>query len=292
MNMVINTSNIEITNITEPWMQAYDVQLHVLRMDLIHPKISGNKYFKLLPYLQQYRAGNYKKIITFGGAFSNYLHALAYLCFINKIPCEAFIRGAAVQNDTLNDCIKWGMQLSFMDRTIFDDFVKNDAYFENDIDALLIPFGAQNKEGLYGMANIITDNNLQHYQYAASSVGTGTTFIGLCKNMPKTTKKIGFMAMRDIALQQKLHTNNTIISSDYTFGGFAKTSPALIDFILNFYKQHHIILDIVYTSKMLYGLHQLIKNKSFPKGSSIIALHTGGNQGNRSCNDLKHLTLV
>jgi 1-aminocyclopropane-1-carboxylate deaminase len=290
--MVIDTSNILISDITEPWMQAKNISLHLLRLDAIHPEISGNKYFKLLPYLQQYKNGNYKKIITFGGAFSNYLHAIAYVCFKNNIACQAYVRGAKVHNDTLNDCIKWGMQLTFMDRTTFDNYVSNNAYFETDSDTLLIPFGAKNNDGLYGMNYIITQNNLEQYQYAASSIGTGTTFIGLCNNMPTDTKKMGFMATKDVALQHNLNGNNTIINIDFTFGGFAKTTPELIHFILNFYKQHHIILDIVYTSKMIFGLHQLIQNNEIEKGSSIIALHTGGIQGNRSCKELKNLTLV
>jgi 1-aminocyclopropane-1-carboxylate deaminase/D-cysteine desulfhydrase-like pyridoxal-dependent ACC family enzyme len=290
--MVIDTSNILITDITEPWMQVKNISLHLLRMDAIHPEISGNKYFKLLPYLQQFETGNFKKIVTFGGAFSNYLHAIAYVCFKNNIPCEAYIRGAEVHNDTLNDCIKWGMQLTFIDRTTFDNYVNNKQYFEPDADTLLIPFGAYNASGLYGMHNIIETNNLAQYNYAACSIGTGTTFMGLCNNMPIQTQKIGFMATKDALLQQLLKGNNSTINADFTFRGFAKTTPELINFIINFYKQHHIILDIVYTSKMIFGLHQLIRTHQIQNGSKIIALHTGGIQGNRSCKEIKHLTLV
>jgi 1-aminocyclopropane-1-carboxylate deaminase len=292
MNMVIDASNILVSDITEPWMQGYDVSLHLLRMDAVHPQISGNKYFKLLPYLQQFKKGNYTSIISFGGPFSNYIHALAYWCYTNKIACKLYIRGNEVHNHTLQDCIKWGATLEFLDRTIFDNLIKNTDALIADETALVIPFGAQDSNGLYGVSEIVAQHQLNKYTHLASSIGTGTTFLGLCNNTISSTTKLGFMATKDKTLQAQLQTEDAIIYNQYTFGGFAKTDDTLIEFILKFYSTHNIILDIVYTSKMLFGLHHLINRNIIPRGSKIMALHTGGLQGNRSHKNLKHLTLV
>jgi 1-aminocyclopropane-1-carboxylate deaminase len=287
--MDINANVLQLDEVKENFISEKNISLKLLRLDLIHSTISGNKYFKILPYLQKFKQGNFKSIITFGGAYSNYLHALAYVCFINKIKCTAYIRGENIINSTLQDCINWGMQLQFLPRKQFDEAINNYQNFETETDTFLIPFGGNDETGLQGLENIIKELNLKTYDYLFCSIGTGTTILGFKNNMPNTCTHLGFMATKDMVLETKLQEQNIEINNEFTIGGFAKTNATQIEFIKEFYFKHHIMLDIVYTSKMMIGIYELIKNGIIPENAKCLAIHTGGLQGNRSCKELQDL---
>jgi 1-aminocyclopropane-1-carboxylate deaminase len=287
--MDIKIKSIRIDEVNEDFILDKNISLKILRLDLLHPTISGNKYFKILPYLQKYQNGNYKEIVTFGGAYSNYLHALAYVCFKNKIPCTAYIRGEKVENHTLLDCKKWGMKLKFIPRQYFDRLIKRKINLETTKETLVIPFGGKINKDIEGIKQLVKLNKLKLYDFIFCSVGTGTTVLGLKKNLLKNKNITGFMATKDDELEQKLKAKNIEINNEYTLGGFAKTNALQIEFIKDFYTKHHIMLDIVYTSKMMMGIYDLIKNGIIPAQSKCLAIHTGGLQGNRSCKELQEL---
>jgi 1-aminocyclopropane-1-carboxylate deaminase len=273
----------EITRINLPNSQPY--HLDMLRLDLIHPTISGNKWYKLLPQFNN--SSEIKKVVTMGGAFSNHLHATAFYCNRLQLESVAYVRGDEVTNDTLNDCKNWGMSLKFLPRSIFDAFVNDSSLLvaELEADSLFIPMGGFNKEGMHGTEMILNAVQSANYDYIVTPVGTGTTYIGLLNTSTKHQHVIGIASVKDKKLVDNIqsHTSKKVqINFDYTFGGFAKVNTHLIDFITSFKADNNIWLDVVYTGKMMFAINDWIDKRIFPNDVKILCLHTGGLQGNRS----------
>lgn len=255
----------------------------VLRLDLIHPIVSGNKFFKLRYYIEE--AKNYnKKIITFGGAFSNHIVATAFACKQTDIPCKAFIRGEQPKtlSATLQNAIEFGMDIEFVNRNTYKDLAKT---LEKNNNELIIPEGGFGQLGCKGAATInhYINNN---YNYIITAVGTGTTIAGLSENTK--AKVIGINVLKgnenqtleNIKMLQPNH--NVALLTNYHFGGYAKKNKELLQFMNWLYSSEKIPTDFVYTGKLFFGLHSLINNNYFEANSKIIAVHTGGLQGNNS----------
>jgi 1-aminocyclopropane-1-carboxylate deaminase len=281
----------------------------VLRLDLIHPQISGNKWFKLKHNLDEAKAQGLDTILTFGGAFSNHIYAAAFACKLSGLKSIGIIRGEETPglNPTLTEAQKNGMQLHFISRISYKNKTEN-TFIENLKNKFgnfyLIPEGGNNILGALGCSEIIDEKNDSDYIFCAC--GTATTFAGLAKHLKPQQKLIGISVLKGeqtiIAETQelinKLRGGNdfTIAGNDvllnaaeisasgiinaYTFGGYAKHANELLLFKDNFENEYKIILDHVYTSKLFYGVFDLIKKRKLKPGSKILVIHSGGLQGN------------
>ncbi len=287
--------DIRLSPVVSEFCASTNIQIQMLRLDQIHPAISGNKWFKLHQYIDTVLQDNYAGIITFGGAYSNHLVATAAACHSHNIPCIGFVRGLeGTDNPTesLQECRQWNMELQFLSRTAYAE--KSDPGFLTQLqqqypDHLIIPEGGYGAPGIAGAgkinAYIPTDTDL-----IALPVGSGTTIMGIINQLKENQQAIGFAAIKQGAYLKETirqHGNNTNwqLETEYHFGGFGKHKPELIDFINNFRQQQGISLDFVYTAKMMYGLLDCIEKYQW-RDKKIVALHTGGLQGNRS---IQHL---
>ena len=293
--MDIKPSKIDTIKLLHPSNNNFEIDM--LRLDETHPKISGNKGYKLMLNIKQAIAESKKSIVTIGGAFSNHLHATAYLCKLLQLQSIGIVRGDVVVNDTLNDCVQWGMQLHFHKRELFKK--ENEKALHNLIkekypDSFFVPMGGDNELGIEGAMHIYNNHFLEKYTHIICSVGTGTTLLGLIKASNEKQKLIGICAVKDHNLDYHFEKNtnktNFAIFQNYRINGFGKINDQQIEYILDFYKKNNILLDIVYTSKMMLAIEDLVSNNYFNKDAKILCIHTGGLQGNRSVDTLKYLT--
>ena len=273
-----------------------EITLHIKREDLIHPFISGNKFRKLKYNLLQAKAEKKSKLLTFGGAFSNHIAAVAYAGKENSLETIGIIRGEELaskilENPTLTFAQNCGMKFEFVTREDYKTKATNT--FIEDLkgrygDFYLVPEGGTNSYAVKGCEEILTDEDYD-FTHICCAIGTGGTISGLINSAKSHQKIIGFPALKGDFLSddiRKFATNsNWEVQLDYHFGGYAKINEELIRFINDFYKQTNIPLDPIYTGKMMFGILDLINKGYFPKGAKIIAIHTGGLQGIEGMNN-------
>lgn len=289
----INKEAAIIEPIQHPFLEEYPINLYIKRDDLLHPIISGNKWRKLKYTLLYALTHGHQRLISMGGAYSNHLHALAYIGHALNLETTGIIRGEkpAKENQTISDLRKWGMQLEFVGRSEFRELRKHQAYDAppaKQHNGFWIPEGGASHDALRGVSEIIKEIDID-FDLLTLACGTGTTLAGLAKTLPKTKRILGFSALKgggflekDVRkLIQKRSITNWTINFDYHFGGFAKTNDELTSFIDVFESINNIPLEALYNGKMLFGLLDMIKNGRFKKGQTIISIHTGGLQGKR-----------
>lgn len=279
-----------ISPIQEAFIVAKNIQLDLLRLDMVHPQISGNKWFKLKYNIEFAISNQFESVLSFGGAYSNHLHALAFAGKKFGINSIGIIRGEEVSNPTLEDCKKWGMQLKFISRSEYKQ--KSESDFIRDLQkkfpsSFIIPEGGGNALGVKGCQEILDEIDSSIYDSIAVSVGTNTTLEGIVSKLLPHQHAMGFIPMKGVEqmkndLSKKITPKNLTLISDYHFGGFGKYNQEVLDFIVEFKENYQIELDLVYTSKMMFGIFDLIKSDYYKKGTRILAIHTGGVQGNRS----------
>ncbi|NOQ16618.1 MAG: pyridoxal-phosphate dependent enzyme [Methyloprofundus sp.] len=284
-----------LVQIKEPFIQEQGIELWLKRDDLLHPIISGNKWRKLKYILEHALSLNTHTIISMGGAYSNHLHALAYVGKALHISTKAKIRGEqpAVLNPSLQDMVNWGMQLDFVSRTDYRElrnYQLHDALPELQAGEYWLPEGGAMPLALRGVAELVSEFDLD-YDVVCVPCGTATTLAGIISVLPADKRALGFAALKgadflyddvqQILKNTPCHNNDWSIQLDYHFGGFAKVKPDLHIFMQKIEQTHGIKLEPVYTGKMLYGLYDLIRKGHFKAGQRIIAVHTGGLQGNR-----------
>ena len=289
----INTKAAIVEPIQHPLLEEHGFPIYIKRDDLIHPIISGNKWRKLkYTLLHALKHGN-DHLISMGGAYSNHLHALAYVGYKLNIKTTGLIRGEQPkqESETLSDLRKWGMTLEFINRKAFKELRKHRAFNAppaKQYNGFWIPEGGASEYALKGIAEIVTEIEME-YDTLTLACGTGTTLAGIAKTLPEGKRVSGFSSLKGGGFLEKdvkkLIKQNSItnwsINFDYHFGGFAKTTDELLSFIEDFQTQTNIPLEPIYNGKMLFGLFDLIKNEKLKKGQKIIAIHTGGLQGNR-----------
>ena len=289
----INKKAAIVEKIQHPLLEEHDFPLYIKRDDLIHPIISGNKWRKLKYTLLHALKHKHDHLISMGGAYSNHLHALAYIGYKLNIKTTGLIRGEQPkeENQTLSDLRKWNMNLNFISRSEFRDLRKHRAFNAppaEQYNGFWIPEGGASEYALKGIAEIVKEIDME-YDILTLACGTGTTLAGLAKTIPAEKKVIGFSSLKGGGFLEKdvkklikqRSITNWSINFDYHFGGFAKSNDELLSFIEDFQKETSIPLEPVYNGKMLFGLFDLIKNGKLKKGQKIIAIHTGGLQGNR-----------
>lgn len=276
-------------------IETSGIILDIKREDEIHPFISGNKYRKLKHNLIEAKAKGANTLLSFGGAYSNHISALAYAGKKYDFQTIGVIRGeelgtvleeTLMNNQTLKFAHENGMRFKFVSRAQYR--YKESAQFMADLrdefgDFFLIPEGGTNSFAVKGCEEILTAKD-RDYDFICVSVGTGGTISGLINSAFEGQKILGFPSLKGDFLEDEImkhvtRKNNWVLINDYHFGGYAKINKNLISFINEFYQQTTIPLDPVYTGKMMFGIMELIKKNYFKRNSKILAVHTGGLQG-------------
>jgi 1-aminocyclopropane-1-carboxylate deaminase len=266
------------------------ISLVMKREDLIHPFVSGNKFRKLKYNLLQAKTENQSTLLTFGGAYSNHIAAVAYAGKEKGFQTIGIIRGDELgdkieSNPTLKFAQECGMQFEFVSRE--DYRLKTDSAFleqlENKFGSFyLIPEGGTNAFAIKGCEEILTQED-GIFDYVACAIGTGGTISGVINSAFRYQKILGFPALKGDFLQDEIRNfvqnENWELITEYHFGGYAKVNDELIAFINWFFEQTQIPLDHVYTGKMVFGVFDLINKNYFPENSKILLIHTGGLQG-------------
>ncbi|USE82588.1 1-aminocyclopropane-1-carboxylate deaminase/D-cysteine desulfhydrase [Acinetobacter tibetensis] len=265
-------------------------EISIKRLDLVHPHISGNKFFKLKYNLLAAQQQGYKKLLTFGGAYSNHIAATAYAAQLFGFESLGIIRGQELAskplNPTLNTAQQFGMQLQFVTREAYR-LKQSPAYLaqlqQDYPDYYVIPEGGTNPLAILGCTEIISDKDRQNFDLICCAVGTGGTIAGLIEASHSQQHVLGFSALKGDFLStevgQLTPKRNWQITDQYCCGGYAKTTPELLQFIQDFEQRYQIPLEQIYTGKMLLGLTDLIQQGSFPTGHRILVIHSGGLQG-------------
>jgi 1-aminocyclopropane-1-carboxylate deaminase len=266
----------------------YQVEVVIKREDAIHPHISGNKFRKLKYNILEAQRLRHDTLLTFGGAFSNHIAAVASIGQLFGFKTIGVIRGeelSEVSNPTLDFAKSCGMQFYFVSREAYQQ--KNDAVF---LDTLYkqfgnfyhLPEGGTNALAVKGCEEILTEHDAQ-FDYICCAVGTGGTISGLINSSLPHQKVLGFPALKGDFLREEIAKfapkSGWDLVTDYHFGGYAKISSELISFINRFKDDYQIPLDPIYTGKLLFGVFDLIQKGYFPKGSKVLVIHTGGLQG-------------
>lgn len=266
------------------------VELYIKREDKIHPFVSGNKYRKLKYNLLEAKNNGFDTLLTFGGAFSNHIAAVASAGNAFGFKTIGIVRGQELgskisENSTLSFAKENGMQFKFVSRELYRN--KTSESFLNDLkeefgDFYLISEGGTNKLAVKGCEEILNTED-KNFDYICCAVGTGGTISGLINCSKPSQQVLGFSALKGDFLKEDISKfatqDNWELITDYHFGGYAKINNELITFINTFKADNNIQLDPIYTGKMLYGIQDMINKNYFPKGSKILVIHTGGLQG-------------
>ena len=270
----------------------------VLRLDLVHPVVSGNKWFKLTPYLDEAEQRG-KVVLTFGGAFSNHIVATAAATASRGLQSIGIIRGERpdVLSHTLQQATSFGMKIFFTAREAYKKKIIPPEVFETrkTEDLFIVPEGGYGAMGMEGAKQIMRAADTSSYTHIVSAVGTGTTIAGLIAAANESQKVIGISVLKNAFSLEKEITdllpegakNKINLYHDYHFGGYAIKTKELISFMNEFFKRTGIATDFVYTAKAFYAAFDLVRSGYFSANDKILLVHTGGLQGNRSLqNDL------
>lgn len=294
---------LPLTQIQLPELSEKGIKLWLLRLDQTHPYISGNKWYKLKYNLEFAGENGYRTVLSFGGAYSNHIHALAWAAREAGLNRIGVIRGEPeyAANPTLSDAQEWGMQLKFVSRQDYrlrqdPDYIQQlcNSLPESLQPVLVIPEGGSNKLAVKGCREILSEQVLQHVKpdQVILACGTGGTLSGVAVSQP-TLDILGIPVLKNAAFlyedirnliqsSGEIDPQNWTLDLDGHFGGYAKCPPDLTDFIQRIESECGVPLDQVYTAKMLLRTLQMIKQDLIKPGSTLLALHTGGLQGKRS----------
>jgi 1-aminocyclopropane-1-carboxylate deaminase/D-cysteine desulfhydrase-like pyridoxal-dependent ACC family enzyme len=283
-----------IQPISGHFLEKAGVNLLIKREDLNHPFVSGNKWWKLKYNLEEAKQSGKQKILTFGGAYSNHIYATAAAARASGFESVGIIRGDKhlSLNPTLKFAERQGMHLHYVSREEYRR--KSEPGFDEELkkrfgEFYLIPEGGTNSNAIKGCAELAEKLVGIPFDCLCLPVGTGGTLSGLVTRLaPK--KIIGFSVLKNGGFLKEevrkllldysgVDGHRWDIETHYDFGGYAKFSPRLLHFIQSFHQDHSIPLDPVYTGKMMYGIIDLIKQNKFERGTTIMAIHTGGLQG-------------
>jgi 1-aminocyclopropane-1-carboxylate deaminase len=274
-----------VHQINDQLFDEQDLKVFIKRDDLIHPIISGNKWRKLKYLLKDAQFTNKNHLVTFGGAYSNHLLATAAAAAKFGFKSTGIVRGEQVENDTLFLCRLHGMQLIFTDRESYRNkqalFIK---YFRGDNDAFFINEGGASAEGAKGCRELVNELT-ETYDHIFCACGTGTTAAGVINGITNhqlptqfhavpVFKNGGFMTdeidkLLITPVEYHLHT-------DYHFGGYGKVNDELIAFVKSFVAKTGVLIEPIYTGKMLYAIYDLAAKNYFKPESRILAIHSGG----------------
>ena len=287
----------DIQNISSKSIFLGSNSLFVLREDKLHPTIAGNKFRKLKYNLLEARKQGKSVLLTFGGAYSNHIAAVAVAGMENRMITVGVIRGEELadsidENPTLAYAKSCGMRFHFVSREAYK--IKSEISFIEELksifgDFYLLPEGGSNQLAVKGCEEMLTEST-SSFDYICTAVGTGATIAGLVRAARPHQKVLGFSALKgtfqDSEIRNYTSKSNFLITDEYCFGGYAKIDSELVRFINEFKLNTEIQLDPIYTAKMMYGILDLINKGEFKENSRILAVHTGGLQGIDGMNQL------
>lgn len=293
---IIDSSLATVDKVELPSLNIRQIGLDVLRLDKIHPIISGNKWFKLKGHLQMADQQSASQLITFGGAWSNHIIATAYAAKIAAIRVTGIIRGEKppILSETLREAAGYGMELEFISRETYAS--KEDPGYLRQLStrhsgSYIIPEGGAGAAGVKGSEDILRLIDYKQYSHILCAIGTGTMYLGLANALAPQQKLIGIPVLkgmnnlsaiaRDKMPKQEI-TANCQLNNTYHFGGYARKSEELLDFMNNFYHNTLIPSDFVYTGKLFYAALDMVNKDLFPANSRLLLIHSGGLQGNQS----------
>lgn len=278
-----------------PILSEKGIVLYVKREDLLHPFISGNKYRKLKYNIQEAKSLGKQCLLTFGGAYSNHILATAAAGKEYGFKTVGVIRGEELgvdlqktleKNPTLAKAHEFEMEFLFVSRADYQqknepDFLEN--LLSKFTNSYILPEGGTNRLAIKGCEEILSEKD-KEFTHITCAMGTGGTVTGIINSSCKHQQVMVFPALKGNWIVDEINSlkpskENWKVIGDYHFGGYGKVSDELVTFINQFKKQNNILLDPVYTGKMLFGVLDLIKKNQFKKGSRILAIHTGGLQG-------------
>lgn len=296
LSKLFEINEVDLEEVKFPGISTSDFKIFVLRIDKLHREISGNKWFKLKYNLIEAEKLNHKTLLTFGGAYSNHIYAVASAGKEFGFDTIGIIRGEEYfpLNPTLQFAVDCGMKLFYLNRAEYKN--RNDKAFQEKLkikfdNPYMIPEGGTNQLALMGTEEIV--NHIKtNFDYICTACGTGGTIAGIISSLKGEKKILGFPALkggeflendiRELVTERSSQSyNNWKLITDYHFGGYAKIDISLINFINEFESINNFKLDYIYTSKMFYGIKELLKREYFSKGIKIVLLHTGGIQGNK-----------
>lgn len=271
-----------------------NIKLFIKREDLIHPQISGNKYWKLFFNINHYLETQPKNplIITFGGAFSNHISAVSATGNLAKVKTLGIIRGEELENKwthnpTLVFAKRNGMNLKFVTREEYRHKDKLTEFLQQEFpEALIIPEGGTNINAVQGI-KMMLNNDTKDFDYLCTAVGTGGTLAGISEFCEENQKVIGFKVVDDSSLENKiskLTSKPNFHLTDASFGGYGKINDENVRFINDFKMKFDIPLEPIYTGKMMQKVFEMINADYFPERSKILCFHTGGLQGIEGAN--------
>jgi 1-aminocyclopropane-1-carboxylate deaminase/D-cysteine desulfhydrase-like pyridoxal-dependent ACC family enzyme len=280
-----------------------DVSVHLLRCDLYDLEVPGNKFWKMKYNLEEMHKLGQDQLVTFGGAFSNHIAATAAAGKKFGFKTTGIIRGEqhAGVNHTLSRASALGMDLKFIDRETYRQWKQGKVDLKEYLgfrDFYLLPEGGSNVLAVDGCSEILPMNSAR-FNVIACPVGTGSTLAGIIVSSDSNQRIMGFSSLKNgqylkdeiqdlLKKYDEKHGShhakkkNWQLIHDHHFGGFAKVTNELIDFFTTFRKEQGVELDLIYTAKMMFGLKQMIRQDNFQKNEKILAIHTGGQQGNVS----------
>jgi 1-aminocyclopropane-1-carboxylate deaminase len=287
---MLDANTIQIQSLNCDWWK--NIQCDVLRLDQLHPIVSGNKWFKLRYYLYDAIRKGRKRITTFGGAYSNHIVATAFACKEAGLQSRGIIRGEKPPqiSGSLLEAMEYGMELEYVSREVYRNkellrqaFSIEDDYWINE--------GGYGVEGMFGAKDILQSADTSSYTHIICACGTGTTLAGLVEAALTHQKCIGISVLKGhVNLRREVmellpgeHQDKSFeLFHEYHFGGYAKHPKELIAFMNELWREEGLPTDIVYTAKLVYGIKDLIKKEYFTNDDKILIIHSGGLQGNRS----------
>jgi 1-aminocyclopropane-1-carboxylate deaminase len=269
---------------------GWPIQLFVKREDLIHPIIKGNKFRKLKYNLSFCRDNNHEGFISFGGPFSNHIHALAGLANMVGLPSVGIIRGEVVCNTVLDFCKSMGMKLHFVSREVYKN-KSHDAVIKDIIELypnfMIVPEGGSNELALIGIEELVTELR-QEYDYIIVAAGTGATAAGIIKGLAKCqknrTKVIIFSALKGDWMQQTIQDFLTVeeaiidwqVTDEFALGGYAKVNPEYLVFLEEQKNHLGFFVDHIYNGKLLLGLKTWVESGKIKPNAKVLWVNTGG----------------
>lgn len=285
--MSFDTNKITIQPLQS--LSTPSMSVATLRTDLIHPIVSGNKWFKLRYYLEEAKRLKINTIASFGGAFSNHMVALAAACKLNGLNSVGFIRGEGGNSPTLIEAASLGMKLYYLSREsykykleIMNQYASENWYW--------IQEGGYGIQGAQGAASMLSVRDCSAFTHIVCACGTGTMMAGIVAGSKSIQTVIGISVLKNnYDLEESVKkilpsstSNHFELFHNYHFGGFAKHPPALIDYMNNLFEREAVPTDLVYTAKLFYAVEDLLIKQYFGNQAAILIIHSGGLQGNRS----------
>lgn len=275
-------------------LNPHNITVDLLRIDKVHPDVSGNKWYKLKYNLKKAKEEGHTTLLTFGGAFSNHIHATAIAAKEAGFKSIGIIRGEETLplNPTLQLASHMEMELHYISREQYRH--KSEPGFLDKLKGkyggfYMIPEGGTNLEAIQGAEEILEGSLIKSYDFIVCAVGTGGTLTGLISTLDGTAEVVGISSLKGNFLEAEVNRLLKLINKEslkdwhinynYHFGGYAKYTRELISFINNFKVENGIPLDPVYTGKMMYGVADMVANQKFVENSKVLAIHTGGLQG-------------